>query len=108
MPSWSTCCVRCLPAAGRPEGGLAVRAMECGPSVAEMFTHMHYARLVLVSEDAPEVATQAPEESGPASGTLIASRRCLPAAGRLERKRQGGAGCGKEQGGGRPGHGPSL
>ncbi|HEX3543954.1 MAG TPA: DinB family protein [Candidatus Acidoferrum sp.] len=45
-----------------PEGGLAVRAMEGGPSVAEMFTHMHYARLVLVSEDAPEFATQVPEE----------------------------------------------
>jgi uncharacterized damage-inducible protein DinB len=44
-----------------PEGGLAVRAMEGGPSVAEMFTHMHYARLVLVSEDAPEFATQVPE-----------------------------------------------
>jgi hypothetical protein len=45
-----------------PEGGLGVRAMEGGPSVAEMFTHMHYARLVLVSEDAPEFATKVPEE----------------------------------------------
>src|SRR3984893_8655077 len=45
-----------------PEGGLAVRAMEGGPSVAEVFTHMHYARLVLVSEDALEFAAQVPEE----------------------------------------------
>lgn len=45
-----------------PDGGLAVRAMEGGPSVAEMFTHMHYARLVLASEDAPEFATKVPEE----------------------------------------------
>ena len=45
-----------------PEGGLAVRAMEGGPSVAEMFTHMHYARLVLVSEDAPEFGRKLPEE----------------------------------------------
>jgi hypothetical protein len=45
-----------------PEGGLAVRAMDGGPSVAEMFTHMHYARLVLVSEDAPEFARKMPEE----------------------------------------------
>jgi uncharacterized damage-inducible protein DinB len=45
-----------------PEGGPAVRAMEGGPSVAEMFTHMHYARLVLVSEDAPEFAREVPEE----------------------------------------------
>jgi uncharacterized damage-inducible protein DinB len=45
-----------------PEGGLAVRAMEGGPSVAEMFTHMHYARVVLVSEDAPEFAAKLPEK----------------------------------------------
>jgi uncharacterized damage-inducible protein DinB len=45
-----------------PEGGLAVRAMEGGPSVAEMFTHMHYARLVLILEDAPEFARKMPEE----------------------------------------------
>jgi hypothetical protein len=45
-----------------PEGGLAVRAMEDSPSVAAMFTHMHYVRLVLVSEDAPEFATKLPEE----------------------------------------------
>jgi uncharacterized damage-inducible protein DinB len=45
-----------------PEGGLAVRAMEGGPSVAELFTHMHYARLVLVLEDAPEFARKLPEE----------------------------------------------
>jgi hypothetical protein len=43
-----------LPAAGR----LAVRAMEGGPSIAEMFTHMHYVRLVFVLEDAPEFARQ--------------------------------------------------
>lgn len=45
-----------------PEGGLAVRAMKGGPSVAEMFTHMHYARLVLVLEDAPEFARKVPDE----------------------------------------------
>src|SRR6202140_5371874 len=39
-----------------------VRAMEGGPSVAEMSTHMHYARLVLVSEDAPEFARKLPEK----------------------------------------------
>jgi uncharacterized damage-inducible protein DinB len=39
-----------------PAGGLEVRAMEGSPSVAEMFTHIHYVRLVFVSEDAPEFA----------------------------------------------------
>jgi uncharacterized damage-inducible protein DinB len=39
-----------------PQGALQVRAMDGSPSVAEMLTHMHYVRLVLVSEDAPEFA----------------------------------------------------
>jgi uncharacterized damage-inducible protein DinB len=37
-----------------PPGGLEVRALEGSPSVAEMFTHIHYVRLVFLSEDAPE------------------------------------------------------
>jgi uncharacterized damage-inducible protein DinB len=45
-----------------PEGGLEARAMEGGPSVAEMFTHIHYVRLVLVFEDAPEFAREMPKE----------------------------------------------
>lgn len=45
-----------------PEGGLPVRAMEGGPSVAEMFTHMHFVRLVFVFEDAPEFARTLPEK----------------------------------------------
>ena len=43
-----------------PEGGLDVRAMEGGPTVAQLFTHMHYVRLVFVEEDAPEFATELP------------------------------------------------
>jgi uncharacterized damage-inducible protein DinB len=45
-----------------PEGGLEVRAMEGSPSVAEMFTHIHYVRLVFVFEDAPEFARALPKE----------------------------------------------
>ena len=45
-----------------PDGGLEVRAMEGSPSVAEMFTHIHYARLVFVFEDAPEFARELPKE----------------------------------------------
>ena len=45
-----------------PEGGLESRVMEGSPSVAEMFAHMHYVRLVFVSEDAPEFATDLPTE----------------------------------------------
>lgn len=41
-----------------PEGGLEARAMQGSPSVAEMFTHIHYVRLVFISEDAPEFASE--------------------------------------------------
>jgi uncharacterized damage-inducible protein DinB len=45
-----------------PEGGLEVRAMEDSPSIAELFAHIHYVRLVFVLEDAPEFAREMPEE----------------------------------------------
>jgi uncharacterized damage-inducible protein DinB len=45
-----------------PEGGLEARAMEGSPSVAELFTHIHFVRLAFVSEDAPEFARDLPEE----------------------------------------------
>jgi uncharacterized damage-inducible protein DinB len=45
-----------------PEGGLDVRPMEGSPSIAELFTHIHYVRLIFVSEDAPEFARDMPEK----------------------------------------------
>ncbi len=45
-----------------PEGALDVRAMEGSPSIAELFTHIHYVRLVFVLEDAPEFAGDLPEK----------------------------------------------
>jgi uncharacterized damage-inducible protein DinB len=45
-----------------PEGGLEAKAMEGSPSIAQLFTHIHYVRLVLVFEDAPEFAGSLPEE----------------------------------------------
>ena len=45
-----------------PEGGLEARVIEGSPSVAELFTHIHYVRLVFISEDAPEFARGLPEE----------------------------------------------
>jgi uncharacterized damage-inducible protein DinB len=44
-----------------PEGGLEARAMEDSPSVAGLFMHIHFVRLVFVSEDAPEFARNLPE-----------------------------------------------
>jgi len=45
-----------------PEGGLQARAMAGCPSIAEMFTHIHYVRLVFVSEDDPEFDVDLPEK----------------------------------------------
>ena len=36
--------------------------MESSPSIAELFTHIHFVRLVFVFEDAPEFARNLPEE----------------------------------------------
>lgn len=45
-----------------PQGGLKIRAMEGSPSVAQLFMHVHYVRLVFVLEDAPEFARDMPRE----------------------------------------------
>lgn len=45
-----------------PAGGMEVKATQSGPSVAQLFTHAHYVRLVFVQEDAPDVAAAVPEE----------------------------------------------
>jgi uncharacterized damage-inducible protein DinB len=45
-----------------PQGSLEVRAMKGSPSVAEMFTHINYVRLVFVFEDAREFARELPDE----------------------------------------------
>lgn len=44
-----------------PADGMEARAMEASPSVAEMFMHIHYVRLVLISEDAPEFGRDLPQ-----------------------------------------------
>jgi uncharacterized damage-inducible protein DinB len=44
-----------------PEGGLETRTIEGSPSIAELFTHIHFVRLVFVFEDAPEFASELPE-----------------------------------------------
>src|SRR3954453_17273876 len=48
-----------------PPGGLAARAMEGSPSVAQLFTHIHYVRLVFVLEDAPGFSTELPAKELP-------------------------------------------
>jgi len=45
-----------------PPGALQAKAIEGSPSVAELFTHIHFVRLIFVSEDAPEFAKGLPKE----------------------------------------------
>ncbi len=44
-----------------PEGGLEARVLDGSPTVGALFMHIHYVRLVFVSEDAPESAGEMPE-----------------------------------------------
>lgn len=44
-----------------PEGGLEARVTSASPTVAEIFTHMHFVRLIFLSEDVPECALPLPE-----------------------------------------------
>lgn len=43
-----------------PEGVMDLKATPNSPSIAQLFTHMHYCRLVFVEEDAPEFARPVP------------------------------------------------
>ena len=45
-----------------PQGAMETRAVAGSPSVGELFMHIHYVRLVFVSEDAPEFAIDVPKE----------------------------------------------
>lgn len=45
-----------------PKDAFGTRAMESSPSVGELFGHMHYVRLVFISEDVPESAVAMPGE----------------------------------------------
>jgi len=45
-----------------PDGGLDIRAIEGSPTIAQLFTHIHYVRLVLVFENAPEFARTMPQQ----------------------------------------------
>jgi len=39
-----------------PDGSLELRPTPSSPSIAQLFTHIHYVRLIFVVEDAPEAA----------------------------------------------------
>jgi uncharacterized damage-inducible protein DinB len=43
-----------------PDGAMDVRPAADSPSIAELFSHMHYVRVVFVFEDAPEIKVEVP------------------------------------------------
>src|SRR6185369_12036704 len=43
-----------------PKEGFEARATKSSPSIAELFGHIHYVRLVFISEDVPELAVAVP------------------------------------------------
>ena len=43
-----------------PAGAMDVRPAADSPSIAELFSHMHYVRVVFVAEDAPEINVEVP------------------------------------------------
>ena len=45
-----------------PKDHLSLAALDGGPTIAQLFMHIHYVRLVFVQEDAPEVARHLPAE----------------------------------------------
>jgi uncharacterized damage-inducible protein DinB len=45
-----------------PEAAFEAKATAGSPSIAQLFSHIHYVRLVFVSEDAPEVVCEVPPE----------------------------------------------
>jgi uncharacterized damage-inducible protein DinB len=45
-----------------PEDAMNARATPDSPSVAQMFAHLHYVRLVFIAEDMPESAVELPRE----------------------------------------------
>lgn len=45
-----------------PKDSLELKATESSPSMAQLFTHIHYVRLVFISEDAPDFPVEVPKQ----------------------------------------------
>lgn len=45
-----------------PPEAMTARAMEGSPTIGQLFTHMHYVRLVFLEEDAPAFARELPAQ----------------------------------------------
>lgn len=79
-----------------PDTGMGARAIDGSPTVAQLFSHIHYVRLVFVEEDAPEFSRPVPQhewqaehERGRVADMLNDSARAVrdAVAGRLRANR---------------------
>src|SRR5262249_674362 len=69
-----------------PDGGLEVSGTSDGPTVARMFTHIHYVRLVFVEEDAREFAVPLPAEEWKAERDPARIAAMLEESGKVVRE----------------------
>ncbi len=44
-----------------PDGTMDLKATAASPTIGQLFTHMHYCRLIFVAEDAPEITVDVPQ-----------------------------------------------
>jgi uncharacterized damage-inducible protein DinB len=44
-----------------PDGAMDLTVTAGSPSIAQLFSHMHYVRVVFVAEDAPEITVEVPK-----------------------------------------------
>ena len=44
-----------------PDGTMDLKVTDTSPSIAQLFMHMHYVRVIFVAEDAPEIAVDVPK-----------------------------------------------
>jgi uncharacterized damage-inducible protein DinB len=68
-----------------PPNQLETRAMEGSPSIVELFGHIHYVRLVFISEDAPEFARELPSEEWAVENNSSRMARLLDESARAVR-----------------------
>lgn len=59
-----------------PDGGMEARAADGSPTVAQLFMHIHYVRLVSSSKMLPSSAYRCRKVSGGLNATAIEPRRC--------------------------------
>ena len=69
-----------------PQELMEARALPDSPTIAQMFTHIHYVRLVFISEDAPEFARDLPDDEWKSEHDISHITRALNQSSRAVRE----------------------